>query len=554
MDENITVKYQGKDYIYKKGVTLRAIGADLAGDGTDEVILAKVDGSLQELFRPLMHPADIEFLTTADDPGHKTYKRTAIMVLHKAISDVLGDHQEQQFVVRFSVDKGYYCELREDIKLDTELLDRIKARMTEIVKSQMPIVKKTYKVHDAEVLLAQKGLLDKLNLLKYRRASSINLYHMEDVVDYYYGYMAPDAGYIKYFDLYLYNKGFVLQLPQKKETKVVPAFKPANKLFNILDDAELWGEMMGINNVGELNDCIASGNMNELILVQEALQEKKLAEIADEISQSGKRIVLIAGPSSSGKTTFSHRLSIQLRVHGLNPHPIPVDDYFVDRERTPLDENGKYNFECIEAINVEQFNQDLRDLLAGKKVELPTFDFVQGRCEYGKGKFLRIGENDVLVIEGIHGLNDALTYSIPKDEKYKIYISALTQLNIDDHNRIPTTDGRLIRRIVRDYATRGADAKKTLSMWDSVKRGEEENIFPYQEEADVMFNSALIYELSILKQYVEPLLFSVTKEDKEYDEAKRLLKFLDYFLGVSSEYVPKNSLLREFVGGSCFKV
>ena len=270
-------------------------------------------------------------------------------------------------------------------------------------------------------------------------------------------------------------------------------------------------------------------------------------------SDPEKRIVLIAGPSSSGKTTFSHRLSIQLRAHGLKPHPIPVDDYFVDRENTPLDEKGDYNFECLEAIDIEKFNQDMNDLLNGKEVELPVFNFVTGKREY-KGAKKQIGCKDILVIEGIHGLNDALTYSLGKDSKFKIYISALTQLNIDEHNRIATTDGRLIRRMVRDAAKRGADAAKTISMWESVRRGEEENIFPYQEEADAMFNSALIYELAVLKQYAEPLLFNIQKDQPEYYEAKRLLKFLDYFLGVSSEHIPQNSIIREFIGGSIFKV
>ena len=311
---------------------------------------------------------------------------------------------------------------------------------------------------------------------------------------------------------------------------------------------------LGIENVGDLNDAIAGGQINELILVQEALQEKKIAEFAGKIAENpDKKIIMIAGPSSSGKTTFSHRLSIQLSAHGLRPHPIPVDNYFVNREDTPVDEDGKPNYECLEAIDVQQFNDDMNALLAGKSVHLPVFDFVSGKRMYSE-KETKLGKEDILVIEGIHCLNDQLSFALPKENKFKIYISALTQLNIDEHNRIPTTDGRLIRRIVRDARTRGTSAKETIARWPSVRRGEEQNIFPFQEEADVMFNSALVYELACLKVYAEPLLFGIDKSEPEYQEAKRLLKFLDYFVPVPCEGVPFNSLLREFIGGSCFNV
>ena len=309
-----------------------------------------------------------------------------------------------------------------------------------------------------------------------------------------------------------------------------------------------------MDTVGDLNDRIVDGSVHELILVQEALMEQKMGEIASKIAADRKKkFVMIAGPSSSGKTTFSHRLSIQLRTLGLKPHPIAVDNYFVDREKTPRDEFGEYNYECLEAIDVEQFNKDMNDLLAGKTVKMPTFNFKKGKREY-KGNTLTLGEDDILVIEGIHGLNDRLSYSLSPEYKFKIYISALTQLNIDEHNRIPSTDGRLLRRIVRDARTRGTSAQETIAMWPSVRRGEEENIFPYQESADVVFNSALIYELAVLKPYAEPLLFGIPKSAPEYVEAKRLLKFFDYFLTIVSEDIPKNSLLREFIGGSCFQV
>ena len=321
-----------------------------------------------------------------------------------------------------------------------------------------------------------------------------------------------------------------------------------------MKEADVWGRKLQVPNVGALNQCISSGGMNELILVQEALMEKKIGDIAEMIaSRPDKKFVMIAGPSSSGKTTFSHRLSIQLRAKGLTPHPIAVDNYFVNRVDSPRDENGNYNYEALECLDIKLFNENMSDLLAGKRVQLPVYNFISGEREY-RGDYLQLGPEDILVIEGIHCLNEKLSYSLPRENKFKIYISALTQLNIDEHNRIPTTDGRLIRRMVRDARTRGASAQDTIRMWPSVRRGEKENIFPYQEDADVMFNSALVYELSVLKQYAEPILFSVPRDSEEYVEAKRLLKFLDYFLGVSSEDIPRNSIVREFIGGSCFKV
>lgn len=311
---------------------------------------------------------------------------------------------------------------------------------------------------------------------------------------------------------------------------------------------------MGVDTVGDLNDKICKGEINDLILVQEAFQERRIGEIAKEIAERpGIKFIMIAGPSSSGKTTFSHRLSIQLRTYGLKPHPIALDDYFVDREKTPRDENGDYNFECLEALDVELFNRNMVDLLAGKEVHLPTFNFMTGKSEY-KGNIKKLGPDDVLVLEGIHGLNDKMSYALPNESKYKIYISALTTLNIDDHNRIPTTDGRLLRRMVRDARTRGASAKRTIQMWPSVRKGEEENIFPFQEQADAFFNSASIYELAALKQYAEPLLYEIGEDEPEYHEAKRLLKFLDYFLGLGTDQLPNNSIVREFAGGSCFPV
>lgn len=466
----------------------------------------------------------------------------------------MGHKKLKKLIVQYSVGNGYYCELSSDVKLDQSLLDAIKTRMFELACENLPIEKKNVPLKEAIRLFEEAGMEDKKALFRYRRASSVNIYKLPGCIDYNYGYMAPSTGYIRWFDLYLFDEGFILDLPNISTPTSLEPFNPSVKLFNVLKQSTRWGNMMNVSTVGDLNDVITSGDMNDLILVSEALQEKKIAQIAEQIVQDkSNRIVLIAGPSSSGKTTFSHRLSIQLRAHGVHPHPIPVDDYFVNREDTPKDENGDYNYECLGALDVDLFNEHMSALLDGQKVELPRFNFITGKREY-KGHTKQIGADDILVIEGIHCLNDKLTYSLHKDSKFKIYISALTQLNIDEHNRIPTTDGRLIRRIVRDAAKRGSSAASTIARWDSVRRGEEENIFPYQESADVMFNSALIYELAVLKQYAEPLLFNITENMPEYDEAKRLLKFFDYFLGIDSALIPKNSILREFIGDSCFKV
>ena len=346
----------------------------------------------------------------------------------------------------------------------------------------------------------------------------------------------------------------MLILPRADVSDPLPQFQPQPKLFSTLWESTQWARQIGLENVGDLNGMISNQGLSHLFLIQEAHQERQIANIAAQIAQKGSiKLVMIAGPSSSGKTTFSHRLSIQLESLGLKPHPIEVDNYFVNREDSPRDEDGNYNFESLLSLDVEQFNKDMSALLRGEEVEMPKYNFTKGVREY-HGDTLKLGPDDILVIEGIHCLNDKLTYSLPKDSKFKIYISALTQLNIDEHNRIPTTDGRLLRRMVRDARTRGASAQDTIQRWPSVRRGEEDNIFPFQEEADAMFNSALIYELAILKPYVVPLLFSVPRDCPEYEEATRLLKFLDYFIGVSSEGIPNNSILREFIGGSCLKV
>lgn len=520
----------------------------------NRIMLAKVDGKLSELTNEVAADRKIEFITTAHGDGALTYKRSATLIMLKAIYDVIPRQKIDKVKAEFSLSKGYYCTIKGDVQITEELLLSIKKRMRELVAADIPIVKKSLKTGEAIEKFRKHGMYDKEKLFTYRRSSLVNVYSLDGYEDYYYGYMAPSTGYIEYFDLFLYDEGFVIQFPTMEAPEIIPEFAPQKKLFGVLKESAEWSEMLQVETVGDLNEVIAHGKINELILVQEALQEKKLADIAASIAADrSRKFIMIAGPSSSGKTTTSYRLAIQLRAHGMMPHQISLDNYFVNREDTPLDENGNYNFECLEALDVEQFNKDMTALLNGKSVEIPSFNFKIGKREYN-GEVKRLGPNDVLVIEGIHGLNDKLSYSLPKESRFKIYLSALTQLNIDEHNRIPTTDGRLIRRMVRDARTRGTIARKTIAMWGSVRRGEEENIFPFQEEADVMFNSALIYELAVLKQYAEPLLFGITPEYEEYAEAKRLLKFLDYFLGVGAENIPINSIAREFVGGSCFNV
>ncbi len=534
--------------------TFQDIAGEYQGRYPQDIVLAYEDGRLVELREKVKHDCTVSFETVAGKIGHETYKRSMCFLMVKAIYDVC-DHEDIDKVrIHYSISKGYYCTVEGKLKTDQVFLDKVDARMQELVGKDIPIGKRTIPTDDAIALFHKLGMHDKERLFRYRRVSRVNVYSINDFEDYYYGYMVPGTGYLRYFKLYLYNEGFVLQMPELTDPTVVPAFDPPDKLFHVLQESTRWGDMQGIETVGALNDRVTSGNVSEVVLVQEALQEKKIADIAEEIAEKPKvKFVLIAGPSSSGKTTFSHRLAVQLRANGLTPHLITVDNYFVEREENPVDENGNLDFECLEAVDVALFNEQLTQLLDGQEVVLPTFDFVTGHKEFTTPP-MRLGENDVLVIEGIHCLNPKLTPALAEDSKFRIYISALTQLNVDEHNRISTTDGRLIRRIVRDSRTRGTSAKETIARWDAVRNGEEKNIFPYQEQADVMFNSALIYELAVLKPYAEAQLFSIDRDDPTYIEANRLLKFLDYFVGIGSEYVPTNSLLREFIGGGCFNV
>ena len=550
----ITVKINGEERQYPQGATYEDVTNDYQQEYENLIALAARDGKIRELFKKLTRDCEVTFFTLKDDVGNKTYVRSATMLFLKAVFDVFGRETVQNCRVEFAIGNGSYISPKGKINATEENAAKIRNRMRELVEAKTPFLKKSYSLDNAMELFRREGMKDKEKLFRYRRGSFVNIYEMDGYYDYYYGYMLPNAGYVKWFDVIAYEDGFMLLLPDKKNPTHVKPFQERKLLFRTLKESEEWGKEIGIETVGDLNDQICRGSLSELILVQEAQQERKIGEIAKSIvDRGGVKFVMIAGPSSSGKTSFSHRLSIQLKTLGKTPHPIALDDYFVNREFTPRDENGDYNFECLEAIDVKQFNDDMCRLLAGERVELPSFNFKSGKREY-KGNFKQLGKDDILVIEGIHGLNEKTSYALPEESKYKIYISALTNINIDEHNRIPTTDGRLLRRMIRDARTRGAGARQTIDMWGSVRRGEEQNIFPFQEDADAMFNSVLIYELAVLKQFAEPLLFQIDKGEPEYYEAKRLLKFLEYFLGVTSESLPNNSLCREFVGGSCFNV
>ena len=554
--------------------TLEAVADRFKDYYEDDIILGIVNGRLRELNKKIKSDCELSFVTTADRDGRRTYRRSVVLLLQRAIYDVYGSMT--QLHVMHSLGEGYYCQLEKAVECaDSQQekhssdnqgssensvqsvtghdIDRIVCSMYSFVEKDLPITKHSAKTQYAEQLFKEKGQHDKERLLHYRRSSRVNLYELDGVVDYFYGFMAPSTGMLKYFDIVPYENGFVLLFPGANSRSVEPLVT-SNKLFHTLDDSREWSKMLGIGTIGSLNDAIAAGRGQEIMLLQEALMEQKIGNLAAQIaSDDKKKFVMIAGPSSSGKTSFANRLSIQLIAKGRKPHPLSLDDYYVDREFCPKNPDGSFDFECLESIDIKLFNEDMNRLLKGEAVDMPSFNFKTGKREY-RGRKLVLGPDDILVIEGIHGLNDRLSQLIPPEHKFKIYISALTQLNIDEHNPLSTTDERLIRRIVRDARTRGTNAMETIAMWPSVRKGERENIFPFQEQADVMFNSALVYELAVLKVYAEPLLFGIERDCPEYLEAKRLLKLLDYFLPMPADGIPNNSLLREFVGGSCFNV
>ena len=528
----------------------------------DQIVLVAVNKKLCELNKEVEGDCELEFVTMTQNDGRRAYRRSVTLLLQKAVYNLWKN--EVHVRVLHSLGESYYCELETVCENNNKIeqcscpinatqLANLKQEMLRLVEADFPIEKYNIKVDKAREMFHDFKMYDKELLMKYRRSSLVNIYRLDGMLDYYYGYMVPSTAFLKWFDLDLFEDGFVLRFPGKNGSVVEP-LNTSHKLYHTLDEAKEWSRMLGVGTIGALNEAIAQGRGKDIILLQEALMEERIGNIAAQIAADpNKKFVMIAGPSSSGKTSFSNRLSIQLSAKGLRPHPIALDDYYLDRDKTPRDENGNYDFECLESIDIEQFNKDMTRLLNGETVEMPTFNFKTGLREY-RGNTLQLKDNDILVIEGIHGLNDKLSYSLPSESKFRIYISALAPLSIDEHNPLPTTDGRLLRRMVRDARTRNTPAQQTLKMWYSVRRGEEKYIFPFQESADVMFNSALVYEIAVLKTYAEPLLFQIPEDCEEYKEAKRLLKFLDYFLALPTEGIAQNSLAREFIGGSCFNV
>jgi uridine kinase len=531
--------------------SIENIIAETSLENKKDIMAVIIENEVYDLTEELDRDAELKTVNIASELGNRIYRRSLYFVMAKAIYELF---PETILKIEISISNGIYCELENKPSLSKSDLNKLKKRMQEIIDADYKIKKHKLKKEKVLEIIAQENCAFRRELLEQQDKDYYTLYELDGYYDYFYYNMVPSTSYLKKFDLHLRIPGFVLLFPKFFTNKELPKFKEQPKLANVFLEYERLGKILGVNNVAELNQCIEANEYNELIRIAEALHEKKIAEIADRIKSGMPRnkIILIAGPSSSGKTTFTHRLSTQLKINGLRPVQISGDNYFVNRENTPLDENGEPDFESIEAINLELFNNHLLQLIQGEEVELPKFNFEKGIRE-NSGKFLKLDDDQPILIEGIHGLNDIMTEVIPQDLKFKIYISALTQLNIDCHNRIPTTDTRLIRRVVRDNQYRGLSAADTLNLWQSVRRGEEENIFPYQENADVMFNSALIYELSVLKNYVEPLLKQIDKTNKNYHQAQRLLEILSNFKAIPDNEVPFTSILREFTGMSVFR-
>jgi len=545
----LDITVNGKKVQVKNGAKLSDIAK--MTEGPYPFLIAKIGQKILELHRKIHQDCEIEFLDLTSDSGYRVYQRSIVFMMILAAREILGRHV--QVFVEHSLNKNYYCEIDEEgLILTDDILQQIKEKMVEISKKDMPIIKESFALDDGIRLAEEMHLPDKVQLLAYRSTSSVNFYRLDWFYDYFYGPMAPGTGSLSIFDLKMQGEGFMLIFPNQSSPEHLSELKSLTKIAQVFKESNAWARILKIDTVGALNDKICQGESGDVIRITEALHEKSIAKMADDIHQMNRNVVLIAGPSSSGKTTFAQRLCVQLRVNGLKPHVISLDDYYVNRDVTPLDRFGKPDFESLYAIDVSKFREDSQELLAGNTVSMPKYNFMTGKREY-KGHFLKLDKDDVLVIEGIHGLNPELSRNIPDSNKYKIFISALTQLNLDHHNRIPAADTRKIRRIVRDSQFRGFDAKRTIELWPSVIRGESENIFPFQDEADAIFNSALIYEMCVLKTYVMPLLFAIGRSDPEYLEASRLLKFVDCFMSIVEKEVPNNSLIREFIGGSCFR-
>jgi uridine kinase len=539
----------GKSIDIEKGTALCKVIQEHSEREDLPVILGKINGKYYELTAPIEEEGEIETVNIKNSMGMKTFVRTLQFILIKAVYDL---YPMAKVTIEHSLSKGIFGEIHKESKLNNEDISKLKKRIEEIINADIPIKKVSLPKDEAVRIFTEYGMEDKVRLLKHVSTEKVKLYELNGRYDYFYGSMAYSTGVINMFDLMLYEPGFILRFPTEDKPWELPVFADHKKLAKIFYETEQWGNIMGVGDVGSLNDKVVSGEIVNIIRVAEALHEKKIAYIADMINErKDVKMVLIAGPSSSGKTTFSRRLGIQLRVNGVIPIPISLDDYFVDREHTPKDEFGEYDFESIYALDLELFNSNLNELMNGKEVEIPTFNFKTGIREWN-GEKMSLPKNGVLVIEGIHGLNEMLTASIPKENKFKIYISALTQLNLDNHNRIATTNLRMIRRIVRDFLSRGYGSEKTLSMMPSIRRGEEKNIFVFQEQADVMFNSALVYELCVLKKFALEELSKINEDSPVYYDAWKFKSFLNFFKEVDVNMVPENSILREFIGGSCF--
>ncbi len=540
----------GKNIEINKGTVLYDIYKENYEESQLPVVLVKINEKYYELTKAAEEDGNFDTIDISTNIGMRTYARTLQFVLIKAVLELYPD---AKITIEHALSKGLFGEIhRNEKRLNCEDIKNIKLKMQDIIDRDLPIRKLEVSKTEALKIFSEYNMEDKLRLLKHVNAEKVKLYELDGRYDYFYGSMAYSTGVLKYFDLMCYQSGFILRYPTEAEPTVLPEFVEYRKLAKIFYETEQWGNILGVGDVGSLNDKVDNGDIRNIIHVAEALHEKKIAYIADMIHErKGTKLVLIAGPSSSGKTTFARRLGIQLRVNGFLPIPISLDDYFVDREKTPKDEKGEYDFESIYALDLKLFNEHLERLLKGEEIELPTFNFKLGRREWN-GEKVKLPENGILIVEGIHGLNEMLTSSIAKENKFKIYISALTQLNLDDHNRIATTDVRIIRRLVRDFLSRGYGGEQTLRMWPSIRRGEEKNIFVYQEEADVMFNSTLVYELCVLKKYALEELKKITSCSPVYYEALRLRSFLNFFKEVDMKLVPENSILREFVGGSVF--
>jgi len=535
---------------YKLGKTLKEIAEDMQVNLRYPILGARVNNQLAELNYEIFKPKMVEFIDITNIDGFRMYQRSLSFVLMKAVKDLYPTYYLR---IEHSISGGFYCELiGENFKLEQQNVLDIAERMREIVAQDIIFTREEYPTKEAIAMFEENGMFEKVKLFKSRPLLYTSIYKLENQIDYFYGYLVPSSSYVELFDLIPYYDGMLLRFPTLEKPDELGDILEQEKLFEIFREYKQWGKVLGVTTIGNVNEEVSKKNEGELIKIAEALHEKKLAGIADIIKNNkDTKIILVAGPSSSGKTTFAKRLSVQLKVSGLKPVQISLDNYFVDREFTPIDESGDFDFEAFEAIDVQTFTSNLIDLIAGKEVDLPHFSFEKGARFY-PGDKLKITDENIIVIEGIHALNPNLSSHIDSKYKFKIYVSALTQIGIDMHNLIPTTDNRLLRRIIRDHQYRNYSALNTLKRWASVRRGENRNIFPFQEEADIMFNSALFFELGVLKRYAEPLLLQIDETEKEYSEAKRLLKFLSYFHPIPDKEIPPTSILREFLSGSSF--